>query len=200
MSQIFNFILYIVSAKTVCFIVVILFNAAEANPVERSIEHHFRAVCSSEDFPLSPAEACNQFYYCSNDVLTLLDCDVGENFNPETFLCDPDYECDDGEPEPTDPPITTTTSTTTNAPTTQSVPVTVTPPSEGFLDVLLPMDPCPPQGAAYRIHSTNCRLYYYCRDGFERLQSCSVFRRFDMFTGQCLLASEATCFPETTLR
>ncbi|XP_065089023.1 uncharacterized protein LOC135710386 [Ochlerotatus camptorhynchus] len=151
-----------------------------------------KQICPSDDFALLPAEECNQFYLCSNGVETLLECDEGENFNPITSFCDPAYECEDNE-QTTTAAITTTTPI---APTTSS-PVTVSPPSDGLLDVLLPMDPCPLVGVAYRIHEQNCRLYYYCRDGIDRLQSCSVFRRFDMFTGQCMFPDDATCFPGT---
>lgn len=187
-----------VSVQFVFLIVSITYHTVLGIPFSRSLHTSSRAICPSEDFALIPAEKCNQFYLCSQGESTLLDCDVGENFNPNISLCDANYECvNEPEPTTTEPPTTTTTAATTSAPTT-TIP-TVTPPSEGFLAVLLPMELCPPQGVAYRIHGQNCRLFYYCRDGFERLQSCSAFRRFDVFTGQCLLTHEATCYPGTEL-
>ncbi|EDS40998.1 conserved hypothetical protein [Culex quinquefasciatus] len=63
--------------------------------------------------------------------------------------------------------------------------------------VLTPAQPCPERGTAFRMHEQDCSLYYYCRDGVERLQSCG-FDQFDMFTGRCVRRNQATCFPGTS--
>ncbi|XP_062555529.1 uncharacterized protein LOC134220484 [Armigeres subalbatus] len=181
-----------------CLIVSILHRINGAPLADGTLQKNPRSICPSDDFAILPAEECHTFYVCSNGFETLLECAAGENFNPETTQCDPNYECIN-VPTSEGTITTTTTTITTSTSTISSVSSTTSASNlpEGFLQVLSPTQECPPEGAAYRIHGENCRLFYYCRDGYERLQTCSAFRRFDMSTGQCLLTTDAVCFPGT---
>ncbi|XP_055535771.1 uncharacterized protein LOC129724691 [Wyeomyia smithii] len=154
-------------------------------------------VCPEGEFVFLPAENCNQFYFCADGVPTKLYCAEEQNFNPESGMCEDDYECETAEetPNPDTTEVTGTTSISSSV-STSSNPITT---PDGFLPVLLPDAPCPSDGYAFRIHATYCNLFYFCREGEESLQQCAFLHRFDMYQGRCLYREKATCFAGTEM-
>lgn len=181
------------------------------------------AVCPPSGSLMVASTVCNEFFLCHNGTPEPKKCPDGTNFDPYYGTCTTSYDCNGFQcPEGAftagmgscnrfffcgaDDPVSLEC-----GPGWSYNPVQLEPYGgsceENYqcqessisenVQVLTPAQPCPERGTAFRMHEQDCSLYYYCRDGVERLQSCGL-DQFDMFTGRCVQRNQATCFPGTS--